>query len=267
MSSKKELALGDNERLDDVIVGGLQIIQSREGYRFTLDAVLLAHFPDLAGVNEVVDLGTGGGIIPLLLSVRSEEIRITGIELLQSAAERATRNIVLNCLTDRIKIIEADINNVEEMLLPSSIDLVLCNPPFWRMGEGRINKNYEIAVARHEITINLTSIIQAAHWLLNSGGRLCLIQRTVRLNEVINGLKQQHFGSIRVKQIHSFADQPPVSVLIEAKKDTDQDIEWLDPVIIYEQQGVYTEQIKGLYSDTSYDPNHLIKSLNRGGRS
>lgn len=262
MSSEKEITLGQDEQLDDLILGGLCIIQSRRGYRFTLDSVLLAHFPDLESVSEVVDLGTGGGIIPLLLSTRSCKPTITGIELLQAVAERARRNIELNHLTERIQIIEADIKQIEEVLPPSSVDLVLCNPPFWRTGEGRINTNYEIAVARHEIMVNLADIVHAAHWLLSSRGRFCVIQRAARLDEIIHELKLRHFGSIRVKMIHPFEDQPPLLVLVEAAKDMAQNLEWLEPMIIYEKQGVYTEQVKCLYRNTSYDPNHTRKTKN-----
>ncbi len=246
-----EFLVHENETLDDLILGNMKLIQPEKGYRFTIDSVLIAFFADLQGVQRVVDLGTGSGVIPLLLSYRDQYINITGVELLDSVAERAQRNILFNGLSSRIKIIQADIKNIHHLLPPGNADLVVSNPPFWKKGEGRVSKNHEEALAKHELNIDLPQIIGAASYLLRpQGGKLCMIHRADRREEILRYLDQNQLNRIRIRLVHAFQDRQANLVLIEAQKGVLKQSLELAPLVIYEKRGVYSEEIKRIYAST-----------------
>jgi tRNA1Val (adenine37-N6)-methyltransferase len=165
------------ESIDDLILGNMKIIQPRQGYRFSIDSVILAFFADAGKAKQAVDLGTGSGVIPLLLAYQNQDLKIIGIEIMVAAADRARRSVAYNGLADRINIVDGDIKNINSLLPPGTADLVVANPPFWKKGEGRISQNPEQAVARHEVKVELPEIIAAAAYLLALRGRLCMIHR------------------------------------------------------------------------------------------
>ncbi|KUG04965.1 trna (adenine37-n(6))-methyltransferase trmn6 [hydrocarbon metagenome] len=238
----------DDETLDDLLLGNMKIIQPQKGYRFSIDSVLIAYFADLQGVQEVVDLGTGSGVIPLLLSYRNPYIKITGVELIETVAQRANRNILYNGLSSRIRILEADIKNLHHLLPPGGVDLVISNPPFWKKGEGRISKNQEQAVARHELIVDLPQIIKTAGYLLHSAGKLCIIHRADRLEEILKYLNENQLNRIRMRMVQPFQDKPANLVLVEAQKSTLEEISESIPLVIYKQRGVYSEEIQTIYA-------------------
>lgn len=239
----------ENETLDDLIVGNMKLIQAVHGYRFSLDAVLLAHFPDLTGVNQVVDLGTGSGIIPHLLTVRSPDVRITGIEIQTEMAERARRSVRLNQLENRIEIIQADIREIEKTLPRGSAELVLSNPPFWRKGEGHISSNPEEAAARHELNLNLDELADSGAYLLEQRGRMAIIQRAERLEDVMETFRRHKLFLKRLRVIHSFVGRSATLVLIEAVKSRRGSMTILPPLIIYDKPGEYCQEIKQIYRE------------------
>lgn len=236
-----------DETLDDLIIGGLKIIQAREGYRFSLDAVLLAHYPDLQGVGNIIDLGTGSGVIPLLLSARTKEAAITGLELQSSLAERAIRSVVYNQLQDRIRILHGDIRELPDSLPGATADLVVSNPPFWRKGEGKLNKQEEAAIARHELYVDLEQVIAAAAYLMVPAGRFCFIQRAARLDEVWQLCTRFKLRVKKLRMVHAFRDRPATMVLIEAHKQGRFELSIMPPLVIYEPDGEYCAEIKELY--------------------
>ncbi len=243
-----EFLVHENETLDDLVLGNMKIIQPQKGYRFTIDSVLIAFFADLQGVQQVVDLGTGNGVIPLLLSYRDRYINITGVEFLDSVAERAQRNISLNGLCSRIKIIHADIKNTHHFLPSGKADLVVSNPPFWKKGAGRVSKNHEEALAKHELNIELPQIIRAASYLLRpQDGKLCMIHRADRREEILRYLYQNQLNRIRIRLVQAFQDRQANLVLIEAQKSIFKQSLELAPLVIYEKRGVYSEEIKQIY--------------------
>lgn len=246
----EEFLVHENETLDHLILGNMRIIQPQKGYRFSIDSVLLAFYVDLQGIGQVVDLGTGSGVIPLLLSYRDQNINIIGVELLDSVVERANRNITFNGLESRIKIVQADIKNIHHLLPAGGVDLVVSNPPFWKKGEGRVSENQEKAIARHELNIDLSQLIGAADYLLGPLGRLGIIHRADRLQEIIQDLKQNQFNLIRMRMVHAYEDKPANLVLIEAQKSPLKQITELEPLIIYQKIGVYSEEIKKIYART-----------------
>lgn len=239
--------LNADETLDNLILGGLKLIQPQEGYRFSLDAVLLAHFPELTGVELVVDLGTGSGVIPLLLTVRAPQVKIIGVELQDGMVDRARRSVRINGLQDRIEILHADIREIDKSLPGGKAALVVSNPPFWRKGEGHVNRHPEQAVARHELQLNLEELVSQAAYLLAPEGKLVFIQRAARLEESLEKLRRSHLIPTRLRMVHARLDRPAGLVLLEAVKSRRGRLTILPPLIIYAQAGIYSPEIQAIY--------------------
>ncbi len=237
----------NEETVDDLILDGMKIIQPKRGYRFSLDAVLLAHFASVKGVHTIIDIGTGSGIIPLLMSSRIPDAAIVGIELQEAIAERALRNIILNNKTEQIRIIQGDVREIEQHLPGGFAQLVLSNPPFWRVGEGKLSQNKEEAIARHELYLNLEQLVFGAAYLLEDNGRLALIHRADRMEELLQAFSAARIRPRRIRMIHSYADRNAKLVLLEGQKHGQGQLEILPPLVIYEQQGVYCREIQALY--------------------
>jgi tRNA1Val (adenine37-N6)-methyltransferase len=242
--------LNPDETLDDLILGGLKLIQARQGYRFSLDAVLLAHFPELNRVERVFDLGTGSGVIPLLLTVRSPHLHITGVELQPDLVDRARRSVQLNGLEDRIEIVAADIRSIDKNMPGGSAELVLSNPPFWKQGQGQVSRRVEQAIARHELCLQLEQLVEMGAYLLAAGGSMAIIQPVQRLEETLQILRRHNMHLQRLRLVHAFLDRPAGLVLVEAVKNRRRKLIILPPLIIYDRPGEYTPEIQTLYRNT-----------------
>ncbi|HNX28887.1 MAG TPA: tRNA1(Val) (adenine(37)-N6)-methyltransferase [Syntrophomonadaceae bacterium] len=236
------------ESLDDLIIGGMSLIQPLSGYRFSLDAVLLAYFPDLSGIATAVDLGTGHAIIPHLLTFRQPELKIIGIEIQTEMLERAERSIKYNRLQKQIKLLQGDIKEIEKILTPACAQLVVCNPPFWKKGNGRLSQNQEQAIARHEILVDLQQIIAAAKYILVPGGKLCLIHTCDRLQEVIQITSAGKITAGKIRFVHSRLDEKAKLFLFEGEKERSKTPEILPPLVIYDQEGNYSQEISQMYN-------------------
>ncbi|MDD4803038.1 MAG: tRNA1(Val) (adenine(37)-N6)-methyltransferase [Syntrophomonas sp.] len=236
-----------DETLDDLILGNMKIIQPINGYRFSVDAVLLAHFPEITGVKHIIDLGTGNGVIPLLLTARSNDPEISGIEIQTAMADRARRSVSFNDLAHRIKIIQQDIKEINKSLPGECAELVLSNPPFWKKGEGHINADIEEAIARHELRIDLEELVRQGAYLLGQGGKMAIIQRAERLAEAMELFKRYKIPVRRLQMIHSFIDRQAGLVLLEGHKNRPGNVTVLPPLIIYDKVGEFTNNIKKIY--------------------
>ncbi|MBW2184480.1 MAG: methyltransferase, partial [Deltaproteobacteria bacterium] len=146
-----EIPIGEDERLDELFDGRLRIIQKKEGYRFSVDAILLAHFSSQLSANSIIDLGTGSGVIPLILARKGTVPTIVGVEVQKEMADMAKRTIALNGFTERVSILHEDLKELRNRFNASSFDLVVSNPPYYPVGDGRINPDEQKAIARHEI--------------------------------------------------------------------------------------------------------------------
>ena len=239
-----------SETLDDLLLGGLKVFQPKSGHRFSIDAVLLAHFPRLDGVSHAIDLGTGNGVIPLLLSCRKPSLRITGIEIQPEMVKRARKSVSYNDLEERITIKYLDIRAIPGQLERAQADLITSNPPFWKAGEGKLNKNREIAAARHEITVTLSDIIEAAAHLLKEGGRLAIIHRAERCQELQQECVRRGFHITRLRMVQSFAGQKAKLVLVEACQGRGPAVSYQEPpLIIYQAAGVYSPEVMAIYDN------------------
>lgn len=242
------IELKDGERLDDLQCNGLRIIQNEKLFCFGMDAVLLTGFTRVKEGERVLDLGTGTGIIPLLLSAKTKGEHFTGLEISNSSADMARRSVRLNGLEQRIEIIQGDIKEAGELFAPASFDVVTSNPPYMIGQHGLINSDLEKAAARHEILCTLEDVVRAAARLVRSGGRFCLVHRPFRLAEIIRVLSSYRLEPKRMRLVYPYADREPNMVLIESVRGGNPRMTVEKPLIVYEKAGVYTSEIMELYN-------------------
>lgn len=238
-----------NESLDDLILGSYSLYQARAGYRFSLDAVLLAHFVNLEKIQRAVDLGTGSGVVATIMAARSPDIQVIGLELQEDMVKRARRSVLFNGLEGRVSILQGDVRQITKHIIPQSVDLVVSNPPFRRKGEGRISQNSEQAIARHELQGGLGDFIRGASQILTRAGRLAMIQRPERFVETIQLLKENGIVPTRLRWVHSYIYSEAGLFLVEGSKKNRAVLAVLPPLIIYDQPGVYTAEILSWYKE------------------
>lgn len=233
-----------NESLDALFGGTLSLYQSRSGYRFSLDALLLAYFVRLKADEKVVDLGTGNGVIPLILAHRYPWADVTGVELQQRMVDRAQKNIRLNKLQNRLKILRGDVRAIERVAPANSFHAALLNPPFRKPTSGRISLDDEKRVARHEIEGGLGDFLRAAAYLLPGKGRVAIIYGATRMIDLLAELRRAGIEPKRLRMVHSFVDTAANLVLVEGVKDGRGGVEVLAPLIIYRSGGnVYSTEV------------------------
>ncbi len=232
------------ETLDDLRLGGLKIIQRKDGYRFSLDPVLLCAFSRVARQETVVDLGTGSGIIPLLLARQTDAARIIGVERQPALADRARRSVQLNGLEGRIRIIEADLRQVRDLLAAESAQVVVANPPFRKADSGRLSPRSERAQARHEVAGGLADFIAAAAFLLGTGGRCYLVYLAERLAELLEGLRRAGLEPKRLRCIHSRVGETARLVLVESRRGGGVGLTVDPPLYVYDGEGYSAEVLR-----------------------
>ncbi|MFA6011872.1 MAG: methyltransferase [Desulfobacteraceae bacterium] len=238
----------DTYTTENLFEGALTIRQKRKGYRFTIDPVLLAHFVRPGANDKVVDLGTGSGIIPLILSHRYSELTVTGLEIQESLAELAKENISVNGLSNKITLIHCDMTDPKVLSRLAQTNLVVANPPYTRHIAGRINPIQEKALARHEITITLPQLILTASDILEPGGCFALIFPHDRLSELLLVLGDENFEPNRMRVVHPKKDGPPRRVLIESVKCGIKGCVIEPPLFIFEDHGVYSDEVAGMFA-------------------
>lgn len=236
------------ETLDTLFQGKLKVLQSRKGYRFSLDALLLAHFVSVKRDDTVADFGTGNGVIALLLASLHSHVSITGIELQQAMVERAERNVKLNGLEARIRICRGDVRAIDAVGRSESFDVVVCNPPFRKPSSGRISPNDEKRIARHEFHGELRDFLAAATFLLRPKGRLALVYSAARAVELLLSMHQARVEPKRLRTIHSFADAKASLVLAEGVKSGRAGLAVEKPLTIYRRKHEYTEEVAAVIS-------------------
>ncbi|WP_321370019.1 tRNA1(Val) (adenine(37)-N6)-methyltransferase [uncultured Desulfuromusa sp.] len=242
------------ETLDTLSIGNLQLLQAKDGYRYSLDPVLLARFVNVGKGAKVVDLGTGSGILPLILARLSGAGELTGIEIQPALAERAGRNVRLNGLQDRVNILHQDIRDIREAIPGNYADLVVSNPPYRHPDSGRIAPNSERAAARHEISGGLVDFIAAAAWLLKQGGHFAVIYLAERLPELMLTMAAAGLEPKRLRMVHPQRGKEAKMVLVEGGKGGRPGLRVEDPLYVYVDNGEgrnYTEEILQMYDTAS----------------
>ncbi len=238
--------LNPGERIDDLLTNNLKIIQDSSAFCFSLDAVLLSHFATVRSGDRIVDLGTGTGVIPLLVSTRAAIKEATGVEIQARVAERAARSIKLNGLEETIRIVQGDLREIKDLLPNYRADLVTCNPPYLPVGSGEISPKSEFAVARHEVCCELADVAQAASRLLTTGGRAAIVHRPARLAEIFDLFRGRNLEPKLLRFVHPEQGKAPNMVLVEFVRDARPYLKVLPPLLIYEA-GAYTPEVLQIY--------------------
>ena len=208
--------LKPGERLDDLQRNHFQIIQNPRRFCFGMDAVLLSGFAKAKAGARVLDLGTGNGIIPILMAAKTEAEHLTGLEIQPESVDMAKRSVLLNDLTERVSIVEGDIKSASGLFGAAVFDVVTCNPPYMPGQHGLVNSDQAKALARHEIACTFEDVAREAGKLLRPGGTFYLVHRPFRLAEIISTLLTYKLEPKRMRLVYPFADQEPNMVLLEA---------------------------------------------------
>jgi tRNA1Val (adenine37-N6)-methyltransferase len=235
---------------DEITLDGirdLKIFQHREGYRFSVDPLLLYSFVGVKYAKQIVDLGAGSGIIGLLLARKYEHSKVLLMELQERLCRLAERNVSINDLQDRVSVRFSDINHVKDAMPPESYDLAVSNPPFRTPVSGRISEGEEKALARHEIKLTLKGLVESASYLLRARGRFFMIYHPERIVEVVDALRGNRLEPKRLRFVHNDIGAVSKIMLLEAVKDGKAGLQIERPLVLYEKGGEYTEELKRMY--------------------
>lgn len=239
--------LHDGERLDDLQRNNFKIIQNPQKFCFGMDAVLLSHFTTLRKNDYVLDLGTGTGIVPILLAAKTQAKHFDALEIQAESVDMARRSVAFNHLENKICITKGDIKEASKIYGLASFDALTSNPPYMNNNHGLKNPDMPKAIARHEILCTFNDIARESSKLLKPHGRLYMVHRPFRLTEIINTLKLYQLEVKRLCLVYPFINKEPNMVLIEAVKDGKPMVKFEPPLIVYESHGIYTKQIMDIY--------------------
>lgn len=239
--------LKEQEQLVNLQRNGLVLIQDRRRFCFGMDAVLLSGFAEVKRGETVLDLGTGTGILPLLLSAKTEAGHLTGLEIQPESADMAERSVRLNGLSDKIDIVTGDIKNAPSLFGKSGFDVVVSNPPYMTGGHGIVNPADAKAIARHELLCTFSDVAVTASEVLRPGGRFYLVHRPFRLAEILTELVRVGLEPKRLRLVYPYADREPDMVLIACVRGGKSRLRVEKPLIIWESRGIYSEEVRNLY--------------------
>lgn len=243
-----EITLKDNERIDDLEYNGLKIIQNKDWFCFGIDSIILTGFAKEAKKgSKILDLGTGTGIIAILLSKKIENSQITAIEIQQEVADMAKRSVEMNGIEKCVTIINDNIKNISERLGKGTFDLVVTNPPYKRKETGIVNENNVKMISRHEITADLEDFIRVAAEQLKDKGAFYMINRPERIADIIEYLRKYKLEPKEIRFVQPMTNKAPNEVLVKAVKNGGKFLKIREPLIIYNENGEYTQEILKIY--------------------
>ncbi len=244
-----EIPIREDEGLDELFDGRIRIIQKKEGYRFSIDAILLAHVSSQFPADSVIDLGTGSGVIPLILARKTSAPRIVGVEVQKEMADMAGRTIELNGFAERVSILHEDLRNLNKCFAASSFDLVVSNPPYYPLGEGRINPDEPKAIARHELMVKVADIGEVSHYLVKPSGKVIIIFPARRLRELFSVLQKCNLTPELLQVFYSHPHEEARLVLVESRKGGNPELEIKEPFFMYTTEGSYSEEMQKIYNE------------------
>jgi len=236
-----------NERLDELHRNGYKIIQNPERFCFGMDAVLLSGFASALEGEKVLDLGTGTGIIPILMAAKTPADHLTGLEIQEESADMARRSVAYNDLEDRINIVTGDIKDASNLFGASSFDVITTNPPYMIADHGLVNPDEAKALARHEIKCTLEDVISQSAKVLRPGGRFFMVHRPFRLSEIFTLMTTYKLEPKRMRMVYPYVDAEPNMVLIEGVRGGKPRLSVEKPLIVYKERGKYTDEIYDIY--------------------
>ena len=245
-----EIKLKENERIDDLEIKNMKIIQNKDGFCFGIDSVLLSDFAkEIKDNSKVVDLGTGTGILGILLCAKTNLKEILGVEIQEEVADMAQRSIELNNLKNRFKILNDNIKNIEKnnINLKNNFDYVVTNPPYKKLNTGKINENEKKLISRHELTANLDDFIKTASFLLKDKGTLFMVHRPERLVDILEKMRKEKIEPKELKFIYPKINKEPNLILIKGVKNANPFLKIDKPLYVYNEDGNYTDDILKIY--------------------
>lgn len=243
-----DIQLKENERIDDLELNNLKIIQNKTGFCFGIDSILLSDFAnELPKNSKVLDLGTGTGILGILLCGKTNLSKIYGIEIQKEVSEMANRSVLLNNLSDRFEIVNDSIKNLNKYFNNDSFDAIVSNPPYKKENSGIKNESEVKLISRHEITASLEDFINISSKLLRNNCSLYMVHRPERLSDLFYLLKKYNLEPKKIRMVQSYFDSKPKLVLIKATKNAKSFLNIEKPLIIYNKDGTYTDEIYKIY--------------------
>ncbi len=237
----------NNERLDELHRKGYKIIQDPNRFCFGMDAVLLSAFANVRKNEKVLDIGTGTGIIPILMEARYGGESYVGIEIQEDVADMASRSVKYNNLEDKISIDNEDVKDALKLYGSGFFDVITTNPPYMTVDKGIVNPNDTKALSRHELSVKLEDIISISSKILKNKGRFYMIHRPARLVEIMNVMRKYNLEIKRLRMVHPYIDKEANMVLIEAMHDGKPFLKVENPLIVYEKSGEYTKEVMDIY--------------------
>ncbi len=237
----------EHERIDDLQLKGLRLIQNPEGFCFGVDAVILAAFADVKRDHKVLDIGTGTGIIPILLAGKTGAASITGLEIQENMAEMAARSVKLNSLENRVNIVCGDVKKYGEYFAKSSFNVIVTNPPYTNKGCGLVNPHDSKAISRHEILCSLEDVVNAAAAMLVPGGQLAMVHRPERLADIICCMRSCGIEPKYLRMVHPKPFKKPTMILIKGNRGGKPELKVMEPLYVYNLDGTYSEEINRIY--------------------
>lgn len=241
------MELKQDERIDDLNCKGYRIIQHAKKFCFGMDAVLLANYAKAKPGERVLDLGTGTGIIPILMAAKTQAEHFSALEIQEESSERASRSVELNRLQERISVVNGDIKEASAIFGKGVFDVVTTNPPYMNDQHGLKNPELPLAIARHEVLCSLEDVIRESAAVLKQNGRFYMVHRPFRLAEIFGMLAKYKLEPKRMRLVHPYVDKEPNMVLIEALKGGKPMIKIDKPLIVYEDVNVYHPELHEIY--------------------
>lgn len=242
--------LNENERIDDLGCKSLKIIQNKKWFCFGIDSVLLVNFAkNIKSNSNVLDLGTGTGIIPILLSGKTNFKKAIGVEVQEKVAEMAKRSVKLNNLEDKIEIVCDDITNLNDKYKNKKFDVIITNPPYKKMGDGVINDIEEKLISRHEVKANLEDFIRIASSLLKDKGEFYIVHRPERLVDILNLMRKYKIEPKLMQMVYSYHNKPPKLVLIKGIRNANPFLKLEKNIYIYDKDRNYSKDIEEMYNN------------------
>lgn len=243
-----EVFLKDNERINDLQLNNLKIIQNKDGFCFGIDAVLLSDFAkDIRNNSKVLDLGTGTGILGILLCGKTKLAKIYGIDIQENVCDMASRSVKLNNLQDKFEIINKNIKDLKDVFAEASFDAIVSNPPYKKDNSGLKNESETKLISRHEITASLEDFIIISSKLLKNNGSIYMVHRPERLSDLFYLLKKYNLEPKKLRIVHSYTNSKPKLILVKATKNAKSFLNIEEPLIIYNKDGSYTDEIFKIY--------------------
>lgn len=243
------MLLKENERIDDLEFKGLKIIQNKEGFCFGIDSVLISDYAkNLKKGAKVIDIGTGTGIIGILLCEKSEAKHITGIEIQEEVADMAKRSIKLNNLEEKFDVKNINIKDIFTQIEPNTIDAIVTNPPYMKLNTGAKNIEKKKLISRHEVECNLEDIIKISYKLLKSKSEFYMVHRAERMVDILYLLRKYRLEPKTIRFVHPRKEKEPNLILIKCVKDGGNGLKIDAPLIVYDDEGNYTDEIYKIYN-------------------